>query len=223
MTREALRRAGVNAVFGGTFDPPHWGHVRTAEAVRDRMGVGTVWLVPAAVPPHREVPPRLTPGQRLRLVRAAAEGRERLEANGIELKREGPSYTVDTLDRLARECPFPPRREAPVLFVAGSDAFAEIRTWSRFEELLERHPVLVHRRAGCPLASALAALPVRFRSRVTADPGAPLIPPRIVTMDIPLPDIASRRIRAHIRDSRPVSDLVPPAVAALIRREGHYR
>lgn len=223
MIPHEVRRPRVIAVFGGTFDPPHWGHVRAAEAVRDRMGVGAVWLVPAAVPPHREVPPVLSPAERLGLVRVAARGRERLIASGIELEREGPSYTVDTLDRLAAGCPAPRSGEAPVLFVVGSDAFREIRTWSRFEELLERHPVLVHRRAGWPLPESLAALPVRFRRRVSANPDVPLIPPRIVTMDIPLPDPASERIRARLRNRRPVTDLVPPEVARMIRRRGHYR
>ena len=223
MNGAPVRRPGVIAVFGGTFDPPHWGHIRAAEAVRDRLGVDEVWLVPAAIPPHRRIPPAVSASERLELVRVAIHGRAGLVASGIELEREGPSFTVDTLDRLACRRPRPAPGEAPLLFVTGSDAFREIRTWSRYVQLLERHPVVVHRRAGCPIPEALAALPVRFRDRVTSDLGAPLIPPRIFTMDTPLPDAASRAIRECIRTGQPVDHAVPPAVALKIARAGSYR
>ena len=158
MTVGAVRRPGVIAVFGGTFDPPHWGHVRAAEAVRDRMGVEAVWLVPARIPPHRPEP-RLAGRERLRLVEEAVSGRDRLLANPVELEREGPSFTIDTLDALAAERPPARGGEPSLLFVVGSDAFREIRTWSRYEQLLERHPVLVHRRSGCSIGEAVAVLP----------------------------------------------------------------
>lgn len=209
-------------MFGGTFDPPHWGHVRAAEAVRDRTGVDEVWLVPSRIPPHRPVPPRLSGEERLRLVEAAVFGRDRLLASSIELEREGPSFTVDTLDELAAGRSGR-ASEAPILCVVGTDAFREIRTWSRYEELLERHPVLVHRRSGCSIADAIAVLPDRFRARVTEDLSAPLIPPRILTMDVSLPDPESHRIRELLRDRLSVAELVPCRVASRIGEEGYYR
>lgn len=213
-----MRRPGVIAVFGGAFDPPHWGHVRAAEAVRDRMGVDAVWLVPARIPPHRAAP-ALAPEERLDLVAAAVRGRERLVASPVELEREGPSFTLDTLDALAARRPPLPNGEASLFFVVGADAFAGIRTWSRHEELLARHPALVHSRAGCPLSAAVAP----FRSLVTDDLSAPLLPPRIFTMDIRLPDPESHRIRQRLRGGLPISALVPEAVAARIGERGHYR
>lgn len=216
-----VRRPGVIAVFGGTFDPPHWGHVRAAEAVRDRMGVEAVWLVPARIPPHR-VTPRLSGEKRLRLVEEAVAGRDRLVASPVELEREGPSFTIDTLDGLAAE-QTGPGGDAAVLFVVGSDAFREIRTWSRYEQLLERHPVLVHRRAGCAVGDAVAVLPGRFRARATGDLSAPLTPPRILTMDIDLPDPKSYRIRELLKQQTPIYHLVPPRVASRIAEEGFYR
>ena len=221
MTDAAVRRPGVIAVFGGTFDPPHWGHVRAAEAVRDRMGVEAVWLAPARIPPHRATP-RLPAEERLRLVEEAVAGRERLLASPVELEREGPSFTIDTLDGLAAGRGRP-AGEAAVLFVVGSDAFREIRTWSRYEQLLERHPVLVHRRAGCAIAEAVAVLPRRFRARVTADLSAPLLPPRILTLDMDLPDPRSYRIRELLKQQTPVHHLVPPRVADRIAEKGLYR
>ena len=222
MTGGTVRRPGVIAVFGGTFDPPHWGHVRTAEAVRDRMGVDAVWLVPARVPPHRATP-RLPAEERLQLVERAVAGRERLVASSVELGREGPSFTIDTLDALAAERPPAAGGGPSLLFVVGSDAFREIRTWSRYEQLLDRHPVLVHRRAGCAIAEAVTVLPRRFRARVTGDLSAPLIPPRILSLDIDLPDPKSYRIRELLKQQLPVHHLVPPQVAARIAERGLYR
>ena len=222
MTDGAVRRPGVMAVFGGTFDPPHWGHVRAAEAVRDRMGVEAVWLVPARIPPHRATP-RLPAEERLRLVEEAVAGRERLLASPVELEREGPSFTIDTLDALGAERSPTDGGEPSLLFVVGSDAFREIRTWSRYEQLLARHPVLVHRRAGCAIADAVTVLPRRFRARVTADLSAPLTPPRILTLDIDLPDPKSYRIRELLKQQEPVYHLVPPRVAARIAERGLYR
>ena len=221
MTDVAVRRPGVIAVFGGTFDPPHWGHVRAAEAVRDWMGVEAVWLVPARIPPHRATP-RLPPEERLGLVEEAVAGRERLLASPVELEREGPSFTIDTLDGLAAGRGRP-AGGAAVLFVVGSDAFQEIRTWSRYEQLLDRHPVLVHRRAGRTIAEAVTVLPRRFLARVTADLSVPLIPPRILSLDIDLPDPKSYRIRELLKQRAPVYHLVPPRVAARIAERGLYR
>lgn len=216
-------RPGVIAVFGGTFDPPHWGHVRAAEAVRDRLGVEAVWLVPAAVPPHRPVPPRLPAADRLQLVARAVAGRPRLVASGLELEREGPSFTLDTLDRLAESRPAPPGGGPSCLLAVGSDAFRDLRTWSRWERLLTRHPVLILQRRGYPLEEALAPLPPRFRAGATRDLAGPLAPPRLLLMDLPLPDPASEDIRSRLDAALPIGDLVPPGVAETIESRSLYR
>lgn len=223
MTPPEVRRPGVVAVFGGTFDPPHWGHVRAAEAIRDHLGVEAVWLVPAAVPPHRPRPPRLSPEQRLRLVADAVEGRPGLAASGIEIERPGPSFTLDTLDRLAAARPLPPGGGPSCLLAVGSDAFREIRAWSRWETLLERHPVVVVRRRGFPLDEAAAALPTRFRAAATRDTAADLTPPRILLLPLSLPDPASEEIRFRLSERQPIADLVPPAVADAISARSLYR
>lgn len=210
-------------MFGGTFDPPHWGHVRAAEAVRDRMGVEAVWLAPARVPPHRPEPPRLSAPDRLQLVQEAVFGRDRLVASSVELEREGPSFTIDTLDALAAARPPPPGGGPSLLFVVGTDAFREIRTWSRYERLLERYPVLVHRRSGCSLEEAAAVLPARFRARMTDDLTESLTPPRVFTMDISLPDPESHRIRDLLRAEASVSGYLPSRVASRIAERGLYR
>lgn len=223
MKPTAPERPGVIAVFGGTFDPPHWGHVRAAEAVRDRLGVEAVWLVPAAVPPHRPIPPRLPAADRLQLVARAVAGRPRLVASGLELEREGPSFTLDTLDRLAESRPAPPGGGPSCVLAVGSDAFRDICTWSRWERLLSRHPVLILQRQGYPLEEALAPLPLRFRAGATRDLAGPLAPPRLLLMDLPLPDPASEDIRSRLDAALPIGDLVPPGVAEAIDSRSLYR
>lgn len=223
MKPTAPERPGVIAVFGGTFDPPHWGHVRAAEAIRDRLGVEAVWLVPAAVPPHRPIPPRLPAADRLQLVARAVAGRPRLVASGLELEREGPSFTLDTLDRLAESRPAPPGGGPSCVLAVGSDAFRDIRTWSRWERLLSRHPVLILQRQGYPLEEALAPLPLRFRAGATRDLAGPLAPPRLLLMDLPLPDPASEDIRSRLDAALPIGDLVPPGVAEAIDSRSLYR
>ncbi len=209
-------RPGTLAVFGGTFDPPHRGHLEAALAVRDRLGVERVILVPAAVPPHRP-PPAASPEARLDLIREAIRGHDRLGVSAIEMEREGPSFTLDTLNLLARES-----SASPPLFVMGADAFREIRTWSRYEELLARYPVVVHSRAGISPAAAVESLPSRLRPPVTTDLGAPLRPPLLFLLEADLPDVCSRAIRDRLRDRRPVTGLVPEPVAARIAERGLY-
>ena len=219
----AVRRPGVIAIFGGTFDPPHWGHVRAAEAVRDRLGVEEVWFVPAAAPPHRTVPPVVAAEARLRMVRDAIRGRDRLVASSIELDRPGPSWTIDTLERIVAERPPAPDGSARVVFVVGSDAYREIPTWRRYRDLLDHHPVVVVSRHGHPLSQALEATPEGLRNRITRDPDAPLVPPRIFALEVPLPDPSSEAIRTRLDARLPVAGLLPPPVFSRIGEQGHYR
>ncbi len=210
------------AVFGGTFDPLHLGHLGAALAVRDRLGVEQVLLVPAATPPHRP-PPVASPEVRLDLVREAIRGHDRLAVSSIEREREGPSFTLDTLNLLVRDRRSAVSGESPLLFVVGADAFREIHTWSRYRELLSRYPAVVHPRAGCTTDEAVAPLPPSLRGRVTGDPGAPLRPPLILLLEVKLPDISSRAIRDRLRQRLPIAGLVPDSVRARIAERELYR
>jgi len=210
-------RPGTLAVFGGTFDPPHRGHLEAALAVRDRLGVERVILVPAAVPPHRPAP--AAPFEaRLDLVRELIRGRERLDASALERERSGPSFTLDTLNLFSRES-----SASPPLFVVGADAFRDIRTWSRHEELLARFPVVVHSRAGISPATAVGALPARLRTRVVEGPDVDFMPPLLLLLEADLPDISSRVLRERLRRGAPVTGMLPPPVEARIREQGLYR
>jgi nicotinate-nucleotide adenylyltransferase len=187
-------------VFGGTFDPPHVGHVSLTRELRESGALDEILWIPAAVPPHKSAH-RLTSSKlRMEMVRAAIDGRAHQSVSDIELLREGPSYTVDTLRALRSKCP----RATPVL-VIGSDQFAELAGWHEAEEVVQLADVCVLPRGGVELASA---------------------PPRLSVVwcaaDVAPIDVSSSGIRKRVREGRSYRHLVPEAVAEIIEREGLY-
>ena len=128
-------------VFGGTFDPIHYGHLRLAEELADRLQLGEVRIVPARVPPHRAAP-KVTSSHRLEMVRLACAGNPRFLVDDRECRREGPSYTVDTLLGLRAEL----AADTPLCLLMGVDAYLALTTWSRWERLYDlAHIVIAHR------------------------------------------------------------------------------
>jgi nicotinate-nucleotide adenylyltransferase len=182
-------------VFGGTFDPPHLGHLVVAQEVHFRLGLDTVLWVPAAIPPHK-TGQAITPGPiRLEMVRAAIRGDDRFQASDMELRRDGPSYTVDTLRQLRDERP-----DDALFLIVGADQLAELSTWREPEAILE-----------------LATL-VGF-ARDGEAPGAPE-GARIVA--VPRLDISSTAVRARWARGEPVRYLVHRDVEAIMERERLY-
>ncbi|HEX4482042.1 MAG TPA: nicotinate-nucleotide adenylyltransferase [Rudaea sp.] len=129
-------------LFGGTFDPVHIGHLRVALEAAEMLDAN-VRLMPANTPPHRPAPVA-TAAQRTALLERAIAGQPRLSVDARELKRNGPSYTIDTLIELRRE--FPP--EQPIAILLGDDAFAGLPTWNRWRELFELAHIIVMTRPG---------------------------------------------------------------------------
>ncbi|MEX2569749.1 MAG: nicotinate (nicotinamide) nucleotide adenylyltransferase, partial [Gemmatimonadota bacterium] len=123
------RRLGV---FGGTFDPPHHGHLIVAAEAYEALGLDLLLFVPAGDPPHKPDAAAATPDQRLRMVRAAVEGDPRFAADDREIRRGGPSYTVDTLRDLRREDP-----DAELVFLLGIDQFRAFGSWRAPEEIVK--------------------------------------------------------------------------------------
>lgn len=185
-------------VFGGTFDPPHIGHLVSAIEVRDALGLDRVLMVVAGEPWQKVTTRDVTPGElRLEMVRAAVAEEAGLEASDIELRREGPSYTVDTLSELAEEHP-----GAELVLILGSDAAAGLGTWHRPDEVARRCRIAVVERPG-----VTTAVPGRFRvERVPA--------PRL--------EVSSSDLRDRAREGRSLRHLVPDAVVSLIREGDIY-
>ncbi len=186
-------------VFGGTFDPPHLGHLLLAEAARERLALDRVVFVPARVPPHkrgRRVSPART---RLALLRAALRGTG-FAISTVELDRPGPSYTVDTLERLAGAAP------ARLFLLVGADSLADLPTWREPERIL-----------------ALATLAVAARPGVGMPRLARRHARRVVFLGNPQVDIASSDLRARVAAGRSIRFLTPSAVVRRVAELGLYR
>lgn len=191
-------------ILGGTFDPPHAGHLAAARAARDALGLDRVLLVVANLP-WQKAPSRTITGaeDRLAMVEAAVEGEPGLEASRLELDRGGPSYTIDTVEQLCRE-KAAAGRPAPELFlVVGADLVPTLDTWERPDDLRR-----------------LVTLVVVTRPRSPA-PGTPT-GWRTVQVDGGGVDVSSSDVRRLLAEGRPVGTAVPEAVVRCIRRRGLY-
>jgi nicotinate-nucleotide adenylyltransferase len=182
-------------VFGGTFDPPHIGHLVVAQEVHHCLALDRVLWVPAAVPPHKRDQEITAGPTRLEMVRAAIAGDERFEACDLELRREGPSYTVDTLRELRASRP-----DDELFLIMGADQLAELDTW--------REPDQVRR---------LATVVAFARDGDQAKPGEGA---RIVR--VPRLDVSSTELRRRVGAGEPLGYLVPGGVESMIRRAGLY-
>lgn len=187
-------------LLGGMFDPIHLGHLRAAEIVRDALALDEVVFVPAGVPPHRGRP--VAAGvDRYAMVALATAGDRAFVPSDLELRRDGPSYTVETVAELRAQHP-----QAEVVLIVGSDNLPMIGEWREPQRLLEMCTVAVVERPGSPPASAGQIPPARLH--------------RIEGTALP---IASRDLRERIRAGRSVRHLVPPPVADYIEKRSLYR
>jgi len=193
------RRVGV---VGGTFDPPHIGHLIVASEARWQLGLDEVRLVPAREPPHK--PDRLPapPEARLRWLERAIDGREGLVVSRAEIDRPGPSYTADTLERMAADEP-----GALLWFVLGSDQLEGFAGWRDPDRILRLARLAVVPRAGAD-PEAVRALADR------------VAPGRADRLDVPAVAISSTMIRARIAAGRPIAFLVPRGVEEALAEEG---
>jgi nicotinate-nucleotide adenylyltransferase len=188
-------------VFGGTFDPPHVGHLIVAHDAAEALGLDRLLLVLAARPPHKPAERYADPGVRLEMLRAAVEGDPLLEASDLELERPGPSYTVDTLRAIEEGHP-----DAELHLLVGVDQWRELGSWKEPRELARLATIVVMARAG------------EDPSRL--DPGIGVVCRAVPVTRI---DLSSSEVRARVRAGRSVRHLVPAAVEEIIRVHALYR
>ena len=189
-----MERLGV---FGGTFDPVHVGHVVVATESRAQLALDRVLLVVAGDPWQKRGKVVASAADRLALVDAAVDGVEGVEASAVEIERDAPSVTAETLEALTA-----PGRE--LFLVLGADAVANMGTWRRLEETRDLATVVVVERAG---------------DAHSEPPGSGW---RVERVAIPRLDIASTDLRERLGSGRPIDGLVPPAVVRTIRARGLY-
>jgi len=180
-------------ILGGTFDPPHIGHLCVAVNARDVLALDRVLLVVANDPWQKRAARPITPApDRLAMVRAAVSGLHGIEADDREIRRQGPSYTVDTLLEVRGERP-----GADLFVIVGEDAAATVPTWDRAAQLGSLATLVVVRRPGAPPA----ARPGGFDW---------------LEVEVPAVDVSSTDIRARLASGRTIEVLVPAAAAAVI-------
>jgi nicotinate-nucleotide adenylyltransferase len=208
-------------VLGGTFDPVHNGHIAAADVAQRVLDLDMIMLVPSLIPPHRQDPVGATSEQRFAMTQLAAGGRLRWVASRIELDREGPSYTYDTLVELREGL-----QSTQIFFILGTDAFAEIATWSRYPAVLDRAHFVVVSRPGITLDSLRERVPSAFESHPPCAPSRlrdlGSEETRVILVESNTPDISSTDIRRRVRAGQPLSGLVPDTVAEYIRAHRLY-
>ena len=209
----ALTVAGMQpiGIYGGTFDPIHYGHLRTALELAAALRLAEVRFVPCANPPHRATP--MTRGAlRLQMVEAAVHGVEGFIVDDRELVRAGLSYTVDTLESFRAEYP---RR--PLCLLLGMDAFLGLPQWHRWRDLLELAHVVVAHRPGwtAPATGVLGELLGARRTRTAADLAAAPAG-RVHVHAVTQLEISSTDLRASIRAGLDPMFLMPDSVRQII-------
>jgi len=205
----------TTGVLGGTFDPIHLGHLAAADAAQQALSLDAMLLIPSRIAPHRADPASASAGDRFAMAQLAIEGRRRWAASRIEIERDGPSYTFDTLVEL---------RKAPsqFFFIIGTDAFSEIATWSRYPAVLDLANFVVVSRPGFTLDSLQKRLPDLADRMTTPDRFHLSAKTRIILLEAPTPDISSTDIRRRVRSHESIAGLVPETVADYIRTQRLY-
>lgn len=202
-------------ILGGTFDPPHLGHLLVAESARDGLGLDRVLLVVTPQSPFKTDRDLTAFDVRAEMVRAAIAGSPGLELSPIEAEREGPHYTVDTLALLHERRP----EALPLTFIVGSDSALQLRRWRDPRRLLDLARLAVVPRPGFNLAAL---------NRLAEGPDAPATRAEVEAMKrnlayAPQVEISSRDIRRRVREGHSIRYLMPDAVRAIIEARGLYR
>ena len=190
-------------LFGGSFDPPHIAHLIVAEAAREQACLDAVWWIPAYRPPHKLDKHLAGSVHRLALTQLATADHPAFEVLDLELRREGISFTVDTVAALQADYP-----EVDFRLIIGGDSLAGFMMWHRPDELVRRASLLVYPRPGYTPANV--------------DVPAGLPAERVTWIEAPMVGVSSTRIRALRRESRSVRYLVPEPVRAYLERHALY-
>jgi len=204
-------------LFGGTFDPVHYGHLRCALELQEALRFAEFHLVPCRIPPHRGVP-HASAEQRLEMLNAALDGTVGLSIDSRELARPGPSYSVDTLREVRAEI-----GATPLCLIIGMDAFNGLDRWHRWEELIDLAHIVVAHRPGWtppeqgPVADLLHRQGVVDVQPLRMQPAGCVLPWTVTGLDI-----SASAIRAMVAAGRNPRYLLPDAVLEIIAREHLY-
>jgi nicotinate-nucleotide adenylyltransferase len=202
-------------IFGGTFDPVHYGHLRSALEVKEIFGLSEVRLIPSAQPPHREQPAATTL-MRLHMLELAIKDQPGLVIDTRELNRQGASYMVDTLQSLRQEL-----KNEPLLLFIGSDAFNQLKTWHQWPHLFDFAHIVVMTRPGFTIQNLDDFFKARLATEITEL--ANNTAGKLYFQQITQLDISATAIRNMIAEQQNPGFLLPDNVIAYIRQHKLYQ
>ncbi len=199
-----MERIGI---YGGAFNPPHWGHIRGVKYALETLGLTKILVIPSCISPHKEIPPHsAAPRQRMEMLQLALEHEQAVEASSIELDRGGTSYTWETIQQLRQQYP-----EAQLVLMVGTDMFLCIDTWKRYEEILKEVSVAVFYRGDKGEIDQIAC-----KKRRLEELGA-----SVHVVENPVTEISSTQLRRMLV-FRCASPFLPKSVESYIRQHGLY-
>jgi len=198
-------------LYGGSFDPIHFGHLVSARAIAEHFNIQRIILIPAARPPHKTGPSVTPVEHRLTMARLAVEGDPLFEVSDAETLRSGPSYTIDTVDYFRVQC----GPAVELFWIIGADTLPELAQWHRVAELLSRVRIVSAARPGWRTPDL-----ANLRSKVGDDPVDRLLRDCCPTPEI---DISATDIRHRVQSNRSVRYFVPDHVIAYITAHSLYR
>lgn len=213
-------KPALQALFGGTFDPIHYGHLKPVGILAAQVGLNKVTLLPNNVPPHRPQP-EATPEQRIEMVRLAIADDPLFDVDLREMARQTPSYTIETLAALRAER----GQDQPLAFIIGYDSLLSLPKWHRWQELLSFAHLLVSKRPGYDREMASPLLQAWLHQHQVHTPQALHENPagKLFLAETPLLPISATEIRQRLHDGAACDSLLPAPVLAFINDAGLYR
>ncbi|WP_332690807.1 nicotinate-nucleotide adenylyltransferase [Halalkalibacter lacteus] len=185
-------------LFGGTFNPPHLGHLLFAQEVLVAYDLDEIWFIPVNVPPHKESDDLASNQDRVDMLIGATNENERFHVNTIELEREGPSYTIDTMKQLKQLYP-----NDQFYFLIGGDMIEYLPKWERIDELMELVTFIGVKRPGSSVETTV------YSSFVCL-------------LEMPQVDLSSTTIRQRVQEGKPITYMVPKVVEELVKERSLY-
>ena len=195
-------------VLGGTFDPPHFGHLVIAQEAAFALGLERVLFAPARMPPHKLGEPLTPAGHRIRMTELAIAGSPTFELSTADLEGTGPSYTLDLIDRLKAER----GSWAEIAFIVGMDSLAELPSWREPENVLDSCLLVAVQRPG------QAQVDLRQLGEAIAGRAH-----KICVLEAPGVEVSSTLLRERVARGEPIRYLTPDSVVDYIQSEGLYR